>query len=157
MDASVLPGSRGTVGVVAGHQVLYTTIDQARKFLGTPTSTRPAPGNSQRCNVRWRRQGLEGVFSTELGVVHVACSAPAQAFLSSFRATGGSWHTRNGLRVGDSLTQLRALYPNASQGGSDYTLASEFYVGTESYIPVLAAEVRRGVVRALIVDGGPNE
>jgi hypothetical protein len=41
------------------------------------------------------------------------CTAPEAIQVSTVRVTGKRWYTSLGLRVGDSVTKLRRLYPRA--------------------------------------------
>ena len=78
---------------------------------------------------------------------------PKTGFHSTSVMTGKRWSTNKGLRIGDAVARLKALYPKAKLHGSQYWLVPRFTQATGSY-PGLAANVVAGKVSAFQVIWG---
>jgi len=94
----------GSAPVLAGVRV--GTIAQATRTFGKPDFVSPLKGPKTVCRAAWERYGLEIRFSATSG-----CSTLGSWSRVTMRAT--RWHTRLGLRVGDSESKLKMLYPDA--------------------------------------------
>jgi len=65
----------------------------------------------------WRDLSVRGVFTT-LGDIPAArdeCHAPASVQPDTVDVFGPAWRTGRGLRVGDSVSRVRELYPRAGR------------------------------------------
>jgi len=146
----VIQGDR----VVGGLRVAHATLADARAKLGTPTTTR---SRGVSCVVTWRGLGarlelldFEGQGCAR-GVVVVATVTSRSA-----------WRTSLGLRVGDSTTRLRRLFPRASfhsGAPAGYWLVTRRRCAEAGggAFPGLLARVRAGRVTALVVTAGVCE
>jgi hypothetical protein len=78
--------------------------------LGTPSHVKnpDIPG----CEASWARLGLRIQFES-FSVAQTCNDGRAQAAVVKGHRGRVSWRTRRGLRVGDSFSKLRRLYPNA--------------------------------------------
>jgi hypothetical protein len=90
------------------------------------------------------------------GVAHgragVSAEYPRGGHLGRAGLSGPSWRTARGLRVGDGIRRLRALYPRAERHGRVLWLATGLSrIGTPQRNPVLAAWMRDGRVRSFTV------
>jgi hypothetical protein len=120
------------------------TLGAAIDAYGQPSfRRRPAP---ESCKVGWHGLGVKVLFANFGG--GSACN-PNLGRSQTARAFGDRWRTAKGLRVGQRLPRLRALYPNATRHGRAWwlvTAVSRF--GTPHRYPVLSATVRGGTVRS---------
>jgi len=91
----------GSAPVLGGVRV--ATLTQAVRTFGKPDRVVPRPV----CRAIWQRLALEIRFSGS------SCKTPGMWRQVTMR--GLRWHTRIGLRVGDSEARLHALYPDARQ------------------------------------------
>jgi len=146
----VIQGDR----VVGGLRVAQATLADARAKLGTPTTTR---SRGVSCVVTWRGLGARLEFldfegqGCARGVVVVATVTSRSA-----------WRTSLGLRVGDSTTRLRRLFPRASfhsGAPAGYWLVTRRRCAEAGggAFPGLLARVRAGRVTALVVTAGVCE
>jgi hypothetical protein len=135
-----------------------TPRDAARRF-GQPNTSRA--DTSGACTQSWRALGLVLLF------LDLYAPAPcATGRLAGATVTNASrWRTSVGLRVGDTTSRVRRLYPHATlhAGGSGnwngYWLVTRHVcaeVGGSAY-PALLARVRAGRVSALVVSPGVCE
>jgi len=85
-----------------------SSLGAALRAFGKPGVRRHSEGS---CEVDWPERGLETSFVTSSGN---PCSLD-HGFFCQAAITGPRWKTPEGLKVGDSLTRLRSLYPNAKQ------------------------------------------
>jgi hypothetical protein len=85
-----------------------TAYSDAVKAFGEPTHIRR---EARTCLVTWRLSGLKVVYAGVRG----ACTATSLRRASWFglRLFGRGWHNVKGLRIGQSLARVRALYPAA--------------------------------------------
>ena len=83
------------------------TYAQARGAFGRPARV-VATGGA--CAASWPRDGLEIRFAATAGCAPASLGAWLRVTIGSTR-----WHTGRGLRVGASLVQLHALYPDAAR------------------------------------------
>jgi hypothetical protein len=85
-----------------------TAYTDAVKAFGGPTHVRRA---SNTCLVTWRLSGLKVVFAG----ARRACTSATLRKTSWFglRLFGRGWHDETGLRIGQPLARVRALYPGA--------------------------------------------
>ena len=142
-----------------------TRLSEAIKAFGTPSCKVTGRG---RVVATWADRGIrvDGVLNRPLPRGKTGCSAPGLVFVSEIRLTDGRWMTSLGLRVGDTVTKLRRLYPRSpfvrSGSGSQRT---EYYLvwrharctrsctpRTKRYgvnYPRLTAQVANGKVVAL--------
>jgi hypothetical protein len=128
------------------------TLGGAVAALGRPS--RVVRTSAVSCRVSWRRLGVRMGFYN-LGGLN-PCGRRTGHF-SNAVLRGSRWRTGLGLRIGDPVCRLRALYPNAKykrdgNGGSGWWLVvrtSPF--GTGGTYPGLLARSRDGVVTAFVV------
>ena len=143
----VIQGDR----VVAGVPILTSRATiQAR--LGAPDSARRTGEYS--CRLVWRRLGLT------MSLLDLSTGRPCRAgVLQAATVTSRAWRTTKGLRVGDSVSRLRRLYPAARLRDPGFppwrgywlvTRRTCVEVGAQPY-PGLLARVGGGRVRALVV------
>jgi len=91
---------------VVGGVRMTSTLTQARATLGVPDRTRRVSGGE--CRAVWRSLGLTLTFADLSGSAPCTRGAAVIAV-----ATAVKWHTLKGLRVGQPVARLRALYPTA--------------------------------------------
>jgi len=137
------------------------TLAGAIRALGVPSSCRRVPGFRSFASVTWRRLRLRMVFGT-YGPIPAGgpCAAAGRIVLDSAFASGRRWRTRRGLRVGDSLTTLRGLYPHAYRRrfvrglrplDGWWLVVRLSRVPDRHLVPVLLATTRDGRVTGLAV------
>jgi hypothetical protein len=131
-----------------------STLARATASMGRPTRcTSRAPGLA---SASWRPVGLRGSFYTLDSPPGVpACRAPGRLYAGSVTLTG-DWATSKGLRIGDPLAQVLALYPKAASVRTLYPgfafpagrwqLEYKVFFGDRS--PLLMAVMRSGKVVA---------
>jgi hypothetical protein len=83
-------------------------IDDAVSDFGRPDSR---DAKRYECTLRWEQKGVEILFVSSTGS---RCDPQRSAFCAA-TLTSHRWRTTKGLRVGDSVGRLRALYPNAAR------------------------------------------
>ncbi len=112
------------------------------RAFGTATALRHVPTG---CRATWPRMGLSAdLYNLGAGG---RCKYFHHAVL-----TGSRWKTANGLRIGDSSSKARRLFPRARKHRAWLWLISRTYaVGPYRY-PGLAALIRAGRVAALRVE-----
>ena len=120
------------------------TLGAALDAYGVPNFRQRVSGTS--CRVGWNGPGVKILVANFGG--GGACR-PARGRAQTARAFGDRWRTAKGLRVGQSLARLRAMYPAATQHGRVWWLVTaQSPIGTPHRYPVLAAAVRGGTVRS---------
>lgn len=124
---------------LAGWAPHLTGLQGAAPLLGAPDSTRQGAGG---CLLRWRAQG-----------VAVLTDAPCDASAPGLRwiRLSVGWRTQRGLAVGAPLAALARLYPRAARPGARRVLVVGRNPGSALPRARLAAEVRAGRVRALVL------
>lgn len=140
---------------VAGFDTTDPTGKAARKAFGAPTGVDQRYGGNT-CVVSWRRLGLSIVFG-DLSGSNDACGDGGLADTVVIKGAAGakSFQTNKGLRVGQSVTRLRKLYPRASRHGSSRWLATgRSFIGDCSppsgcAYPIAEARTARGRVSSL--------
>jgi hypothetical protein len=137
-----------------------STLARAIASLGRPTRcTSRAPGLA---SASWRRIGLRGTFYTlDTAPPGPACRAPGRLYAGSATLTG-DWATSKGLRIGDPLSRVQAVYPKAASVRKLYPgvsfpagrwqLEHKVFFGDRS--PLLMAVMRTGKVVAFEVSLG---
>jgi hypothetical protein len=92
------------------------------------------------------------------------CSAPERIHVSTVRVASAKWHTSFRLRVGDSVTRVKRLYPNAraSNGVPGWYRRGYWLVtrrtgclgacGDKLFVtvPVLVAEIENNLVTSFV-------
>jgi len=93
------------------HSITYA---DAIAVFGKPSSCR-VRGNPSIALARWRSIGVRLRLATLGGMPpgKNGCTAPRLIHIESAIASDGRWHTTAGLRIGDSVADLKSLYPNA--------------------------------------------
>lgn len=120
--------------------------------FGRPSSTRRTGGA---CDLTWSGLGLR-IHFYNLGA-RDPCSREGGRFGTAV-ITGRRWRTSLGLRIGDSVTRLRRLYPRARFHRRPLYWAGWWLVvrtspyGVTHEHPGLRARVRNGRVVALVVE-----
>jgi hypothetical protein len=128
------------------------TLGGAVDALGRPSSV--VRTSDVTCRVTWRRLGVRMGFYN-LGGLN-PCGRRTGHF-SNAVLHGLRWRTRIGLRIGDPVRRLRALYPNAQyrrdgNGGRGWWLVvRESPFGNGGTYPGLLARSRDGRVTAFVV------
>ena len=141
---------RGDVRIGAFAVRADGSLAGAIRAFGAPTSRRHMYGLGT-CTAVWQRHGLTIDFYNLGG--RDACAPRFGRFGRAF-LRGDHWMTTKRLRVGDSLTKLRSLYPNALyRRGERYfwpagywLLARTSIYGDGGGYPGLLAQVSRGRV-----------
>jgi hypothetical protein len=128
---------------------LRGTYAQATAAFGRATSCRLLPGRKSRA--AWSSLGLAMQFIATYGS---ACTTSTGPVMQTLTATGARWKTSTGLSVGDPLSKLVQLYPNATSHPGGYWLVKVDHAGNHA---LFTAVVRRGSVAAfsLAVRVGP--
>ena len=98
------------------------------------------------CHLAWRAIGLRATFYNLGG--QNPC-ARAYGRFGTATMTGPAWRTSVGLRIGDPLRRLRALFPRATRHGRWWWLVTRrARFGLPGHYPGLAAKVVRTRVAA---------
>jgi hypothetical protein len=136
----------------------------AQDALGSASSCHVVQVSQMTSIATWRSLGVTIRLSTlgGLGVGETLCTS-RRSPISSVRVSGRRWYTSKGLRVGDSVSRLRSLYPKAPylartwRWGPQYALVTRraTCLGVcgnqrEVTVPVLSAAVRNGRVTAFL-------
>lgn len=144
-DLSVLVSPNGAARL-AGWKPRRSTMADGIAALGAPSSlTR----SGKVCLVRWDTLGAAVLAG---GGANPCTAGTARMHWSRLGGTG--WHTDRGLKPGDSLARLRALYPRArpiTRSGRNWSLVAGREKGAKKPVQRLRAEVAGGAVRALWV------
>jgi hypothetical protein len=97
------------------------------------------------CTVVWKDLGIQSTFSHSYDE---PCASNGCHLESAI--TGQRWRTDKGLRVGDSLSRLRHLYPRGKVFlGKRWSLLTRPFGGTR--VPTLLATLKAGRVSTLTV------
>jgi hypothetical protein len=99
---------------------LRGTYAQATAAFGRATTCRLLAGKKSRAS--WPSLGLVMQFIAARGSV---CETSTGALLQTLTATGARWKTSNGLAVGDPVSKLELLYPNAAAHPGSYWLVKD--------------------------------
>jgi hypothetical protein len=129
------------------------TYEGARKAFGAATSCTPA--HIDVATARWGKIGLTIRLATYGSLPHGrnVCTAPDRGKIDRATMTGSAWRSAQGLRIGDTLAQLRKRYPDAKlHSGIWWLIIAKGYIGANSpnEYPVLSARVRDGRVTSFI-------
>ncbi|MCW2951357.1 MAG: hypothetical protein JWQ48_527 [Conexibacter sp.] len=109
--------------------------------LGQPGAVRR--GARYECAARWFRHGLRIVFADYSGLT--ACTTGG--WVQEASMTGARWRTAEGLRIGERVEDLQAVYPDAERHGSVWWLIRAFTpIGESGWYGALIAVVRDGRV-----------
>jgi hypothetical protein len=119
---------------------LRGTYAQATAAFGRATSCRLLAGRKSRAS--WGSLGLTMQFIAARGGV---CTTSTGTLLQTLTATGAHWKTSNGLAVGDPVSKLELLYPNATAHPGSYWLVRDDRAGNHA---LFTAVVRGGRVAA---------
>jgi hypothetical protein len=106
---------------------LRGTYAQATAAFGPATSCRLLSGKKSRAS--WVPLGLAMQFIAARGSV---CTAPTGTLLQTLTATGAHWKTSSGLAVGDPVSKLELLYPNATAHPGTYWLVKDDRAGNHA-------------------------
>ena len=124
-----------------------------REAFGTPNTTSERY-NGTTCVAQWRGIGLSAILG-DLSGANDACgdTGRIQTITIKGQAGGESFHTDRGLRIGQTVTRLRKLYPRAGKHGAGYwLLTGKSFIGDcPRGCPYAVAEARvtRGRVSSL--------
>ncbi|MGD9571701.1 MAG: glucosaminidase domain-containing protein [Thermoleophilia bacterium] len=141
-DLTVLASRDGSVRL-AGWKARRGAVADGVAVLGAPTSSRRGGAV---CLLRWDGLGA----AAQIAGGQDPCET-GTARLRWARLAGPAWHTPKGLSPGDSVAELRALYPRARRAGRMWILVSGREAGRRAPVTRLRAETGNGVVRALWV------
>lgn len=133
-----------------------SNVARAVSVFGAPSSKRRVTENQ--CRVVWRARGLSMLF-LDFDRAHNPCRTGD--FVQG-TTIGRAWHTAVGLRIGDSVTRLRRLFPRARRvtgtGPNDgwwlVTRRACGEVGGDRFPGLLARTNRAGRVAAFVVQRG---
>jgi hypothetical protein len=137
---------------VGGLEVARATPAEARARFGAPSTSRVELGRS--CVQSWRQIGLVLRFLDLSGGQPCRSGVLVVATVTS----RGHWRTAVGLRVGDPVSRVQRLYPQARLRGRGFLPWTGYWlvtrrtcaeVGAQPY-PGLLARVRGGRVHALV-------
>jgi hypothetical protein len=127
------------------------TIRTAARFFGPPTSlesyrlnpTQIGAQGQPRCAARWGRKRLKLHFRGP-------CDQPAQSTCPIAVMSGGAWRTSRGLKIGDPMSKLYELYPDARPRAGVRVPSAWRTLGGREYPPFYRVGVRfvRGRVSA---------
>jgi hypothetical protein len=134
-------------------RVLPESLGQTIARFGQPASEHRYGQYGENCDVSWPTAHVTGTFTTALGGTYNGCAPGAGTVILTL---GPGWRTDTGLSVGQSVANLRRLYPAATATGNDWTLVQYFY-GAGYYVTELGAMTSGGTITALTVAGVPNE
>ncbi len=126
-----------------GHGSEYAA---AKRAFGAPTSRKVNLSTS--CELSWRSLGLEIEFFA-YGSTHCSGSSLMKgSMMYSSRVTSPIWRTDLGLRVRDSESRLRSLYPGAKHGSRTAPFSPQEWwtLATEKGHILLVANVKAGRV-----------
>jgi hypothetical protein len=119
------------------------TLGAAIRAYGPTTSRR---GGGEICRVRWARIGVRITFQNFGGVD--SCE-PSGGRAQKAVVDDGRWRTAKGLRIGNEITRLRRLYPDAERTPRGFRLVEGILpFGQPRRYAVLGARVSGGRVRA---------
>jgi hypothetical protein len=122
------------------------TVKRAIEIFGSPASREPL--GYEECVLRWPAFGV-----TMTSFYNAGRSDPCGPLGRHVRTTVTDlrWRTTSGLRVGDTLRRLRALYPRAKNQGNGV-----WWLKTRSFgvpLPTLETKIERGRVASFTVYG----
>jgi hypothetical protein len=145
-------GSDGFEGfeIVLDGRELPRNLASSRNYFGKPASRRHVGfKRDPECQLRWPSEHVTANFFHGYGGVRSSCAPAAGTLLVEF---GDGWSTDTGVRVGNSVTDLKNAYPGAKRHGSTWGLV-ESHPPWGGVIDVLAARVGDGRVVSLSVAG----
>jgi hypothetical protein len=125
------------------------TVARAIAVFGQPTVRRQDPQAFDRCHLEWARYGVSmETYHTGGGLD--PCG-PAGRHVSTTVADR-RWRTSVGLKIGDTVTKLRRLYPRAEKDTPGvWWLTKRSFAGLP--FPGLEAKVKNGRVAAFTLYG----
>jgi hypothetical protein len=124
------------------------TVRQAVKVFGQPSS-RDQGGAFDQCRLTWPSLGLTMQTYYTGGALNPC--GPAARHASS-TVTSHKWHTTDGLKIGDSLSRLRQLYPEAQkESANKWQLIGRSLAGVP--FPGLEAALKNGRIVSFTVYG----
>jgi hypothetical protein len=138
--------SRGLVTIGGFHPLKDARLRAAIRALGEPTGT---SGGGDSCNVRWSNIGLLILFANFGG--GEACE-PGDGYAQVLVIKGKKahrWQTNRGLRIGDTVAELRRRHPEATLHPNGWWLATKYIPygeGCPCPDAALRAKVSRGRV-----------
>jgi hypothetical protein len=106
-------------------------LQDAIAAFGKPSACR-IKGSSNHAQVEWTNRGIWIDLWTYGGLPEgeTGCTSPDLIYVSEIRLTSPRWHTAFGLRVGDSASKLRRLYPRSTYHYSRTGSRSEYWLVT---------------------------
>jgi len=136
-----------------GRPIPESLSDSIARF-GQPTSEqRYGPDGGVNCRVTWPDEHITGTFTVAYSGINDGCVPGSGTMVLTL---GDGWKTKTGLAVGQSVADLRRVYPNAAAKGNNWTLVRYFY-GAGYYITELGAVVSHGTISDLTVAGVSDE
>jgi hypothetical protein len=138
-----------------------TSYAAVNRYLRSLKGAQPrATFDSGECRISSARYGLRFVLLT---FSLSGSSEPSDCRVDLIELTGATWHTRNGLRVGDTLSRLRRLFPRAisvgrNTGGEHWARPADAVqwwlapVNDRGVHTNLAAYLRNGRIIALVIN-----
>lgn len=163
--ALTINGSRSFAGVANGG-----TLQSAVRQLGPTTRLySPDSGGQVDCVAEWTRYDVHAIYQDFADPGDGEPCEPASEFRLSSVTLRGRWSTNRGLRVGDPVSRISVLYPDARQqgcvtdqppGGVTWSLAriADPLGGPGAYICTLAAVASHGrVVAFMMSNRGASE
>jgi hypothetical protein len=128
------------------------SLAAAIRAYGRPYSRRENGGG---CRVVWRRLGIR-MLASDFSAAGSPCD-PSVGDVQVVTLRSRRWHTRRGLRVGQTPRQLRRLYPRARRAGRSYRIVV-VRSPIANYAVLSARLNRRGRISSLrLFVGGAGE
>lgn len=123
------------------------TVARALELFGQP-ARREGVGSRDRCTLVWPELGIR-METFEASGTERACGPPGKHVSTTL--TGARWQTSEGLKIGDPVTRVRELYPDAAQEGDAWVLATREFSGLD--FPSLDVRVESGRVVSFTLYG----
>lgn len=134
----------GPLRPVRGESFAESTYAATVRAFGRPGALRRGPRYF--CAARWFRHGLRIEFVDYSG----AAACVDGGFIQAVSVSSRRWRTADGLRVGDTLSDLRFVYPDATRHGRAWWLVEAYsQIGDGGSYGALSATVSGGRVKAL--------
>jgi len=139
------------------------TYQDAIDVYGKPSVCLPRKPWAPFATAVWRTDGFRLKITTLGGLTpgKTFCSEPRHVQIDSAVVTGRRWHTRRGLRIGDSAAKLHRLYPHARRFLEGWGLVQVYrHCGAGicqaefHWVPRLTAVLRDGRVASFVFPVG---
>jgi hypothetical protein len=147
-DLVIAGNNRGVTALGAMRPQANATSDAAIRAFGTDYYL------GRDCRFVWSQFGLT-ILMENFGGSNDPCAFAQVAYISGPRA--GRWRTTRGLRIGNSYSTLRRLYPATTRHGSYWWLVRGYFPGIGPF-SVISARITAGrVAQFRVWIGGAGE